>query len=256
MTLNFRKIYKDLGLKKNDKVLLASSLLGISILYKNKKKVFDPNIVLDEMQYTIGKKGTLLLNAFNWEFCKKKKFDYKKTKSLSGHLSNLALSRNDFLRTQNPIYSFAVSGKDKKKIFNFKHRNCFDLNSPFGYMINNKAKGVFIDIDYKKTGFALVHAAEQKCKVKYRYLKSFTGQYLKNNKKKIITVKMFVKKLNLGIDTLITEAMDERLNKLNAIKTIKRSGIKFTLIDLKQSFYLMVKDLNGKKKFIKTKKIN
>ena len=114
----------------------------------------------------------------------------------------------------------------------------------------------FIDIDYKKTGFALVHAAEQKCKVKYRYLKSFTGEYFKNNKKKKVTVKMFVKRLNLGIDTLITKAMDKHLNKLNAIKIIQRSGIKFTIIDLKKSFYLMVKDLNGKKEFIKTKKIN
>ena len=67
---------------------------------------------------------------------------------------------------------------------------------------------------------------------------------------------MFVKRLNLGIDTLITKAMDKHLNKLNAIKIIQRSGIKFTIIDLKKSFYLMVKDLNGKKEFIKTKKIN
>ena len=115
MTLNFKKIYKELGIKKNDKILLASSLLDISILYRNKKKNFDPNIILDEMLDAIGNKGTLLLNTFNWDFCRKKKFNYYKTKSLSGHLSNLALSRKGFLRTQNPIYSFAVTGKDKKK---------------------------------------------------------------------------------------------------------------------------------------------
>ena len=44
-------------------------------------------------------------------FCEGKDFDYKKTQSKCGLLSNIALKRDDFLRTKNPIYSFAVTGK-------------------------------------------------------------------------------------------------------------------------------------------------
>lgn len=255
MLLNFKKIFKEIGIKKNDKVLLASSLLGISILYKNKNKKFTPSKILDDLKDLIGKNGTLLLNAFNWEFCQKKIYNYNKTKSLSGHLSNIALSRSDFIRSQNPIYSFAVTGKDKKKIYNLKHNDCFGLNSPFGYIINNQVKGLFIDIDYKKTGFALVHVAEQKAKVNYRFLKKFSGKYYKSKKTKSVSVSMFVKKLNLKIDTYISKDMDEELIKNKAIKKVERYGVKFYLINLSKSFDLMMKDLNGEKKFIKTKKI-
>ena len=30
-------------------------------------------------------------------------------------------------------------------ICNLKHENCFSLNSPFGYLIKNKGKNLFID---------------------------------------------------------------------------------------------------------------
>ena len=87
---------------------------------------------------------------YNWDFCEGLGFHYHKTKSRVGSLGNICIKRKDFRRSKNPIYSFAVFGKDQKKICELEHKSCFGLDSPFGYLIKNKGKNVFIGIDYKK----------------------------------------------------------------------------------------------------------
>ena len=62
---------------------------------------------------------------------------------------------------------------------------------------------------------------------------------------------MFVKKLNLKIDTFIDKGMDYELQANNALKKIEKRGIKFSLIDLPKSYSLMLKDLNGKNRMMK-----
>ena len=57
------------------------------------------------------------------------------------------------------------------------------VKTSIGYLINNRGKYLFIDIDYKKTGFVLVHVAEQEAGVNYRYLKTFKGNVISENKK-------------------------------------------------------------------------
>ena len=98
-------------------------------------------------------------------------------------MSNLSLLDKDFIRSKNPIFSFSVFGKNKYKIANMRHNNCFSMKSPFGYLINNKGKNLFIDIDHKEAN-TFVHVAEQLQKVDYRYLKTFSGIYVNKNKKK------------------------------------------------------------------------
>ena len=62
---------------------------------------------------------------------------------MAGSMGSFALKRKDFRRTKNPIYSFAVTGKDKDYLCNLNHNNCFDFDSPFGYLIKNHAKNAF-----------------------------------------------------------------------------------------------------------------
>ena len=92
--------------------------------------------------------------------------------------------RKDFKRSVNPIYSFSIFGKNNDYISNLNHESCFSLNSPFGYLIDNKGKNLFIDLDYK-LALTLVHVAEEFIGVNYRYFKSFSGDFINlENKKK------------------------------------------------------------------------
>ena len=137
--MNLKEIFNPLNINKGDKILVNSSILKIIIKYQKVNKQFEPNQIIDVLIEKISNTGTLLLPTFNWDFCKGKNFHYKFTPSKTGHLSNLALKMG-FLRSKNPIYSFASWGKHSEYISNLDHTSCFNLNSPFGYLIENEGK--------------------------------------------------------------------------------------------------------------------
>jgi len=248
-------LFENVDIKKGDKILVSSNLLKILISSRKLKKIFSPDIILNELIKKIGFEGTLLIPTYNWDFCKGKNFCYNKTLSLSGSLGNFALKRNDFLRTQNPIYSFAVTGKDKKKLSNFKHKSCFGLDSPFGYLINSGGKNLFIDLDYKE-GFTLCHVAEESVGVDYRYLKKFSG-LCKNHdgktEKKEFSMYVRDPKSNV-VMTSIHNNFDKELSKLNAIKNYHKNDVNLQIINIKEAYNLMVEDLKNKTGLIYGKK--
>ena len=101
-----KKFFKNLDIKKNDKILVSSDILPFLVNSNISPKEL-ANQIIDELINIVGKKGTILFPTYNWDFCKGKVFDYNKTTSSSGALGNVALRRAEFSRTINPIYSFA-----------------------------------------------------------------------------------------------------------------------------------------------------
>ena len=254
--IDFGKVFSDLEIKKGDNILINSDIKKILIHYRQIKKKFDPNLILDGLLDIISKNGTLLLPTFNWDFCSGKEFDYLKTPSRSGSLTKIALSREDFTRTQNPIYSFAVHGEGKNFLTKLEHKNCFDLNSPFGFLLKNKGKNLFIDIDYKES-LTFVHVAEQHIGVNYRYLKKFNSNYIdENNKKTLSDCTMYVRNDDFNGITYIDKKMDKILEENKAIKKVKIKNILFTIIDLPIAYQIMLDDLKKDSKIIYPKTIN
>jgi aminoglycoside 3-N-acetyltransferase len=257
-TLDMKNIIDQINIKSGDKVLVSSNILEILTKLKNSDKKFDPNLLIDGLIDKIGSNGTLMFPTFNWDFCKGKDFDYRKTPSKTGSLSNLALKRKDFKRTKNPIYSFAVTGKDKEYICNLDHESCFGLNSPYGYLIENHGKNLFIDIqDIYRDAFTLVHVAEEAVGVSYRYFKNFSGNYIdKFKKKKHVNYKMFVRNLNLNIlNTIIDKEFDNVLIKKQAYEKKNINGINLILIDINKAYKAAIYDIKNKKGLIYPKKI-
>ena len=136
--INLENIFNKINIATGDKILVSSSILKILIKFKKKNKKFNANLIIDSLLNKVGPNGTIIFPTYNWDFCKGRDFDYNKAQSMSGSLGNFALERKDFQRTKNPIYSFAVAGKDKEYLCNLSHNNCFDLDSPFGYLIKNR----------------------------------------------------------------------------------------------------------------------
>mgnify|MGYP001082635638 CR=1 FL=1 len=253
---DFDDIFKQININPGDKILVSSSILKLLIQSRKENKKFDGNIIIDSLISTIGENGTLMFPAYNWDFCKGKDFDYNKTPSSAGSLSNLALKRKDFQRTKNPIYSFAVTGKNKDYICNLNHESCFGLDSPFGYLIENHGKNLFIDIDYKE-GFTFDHVAEETVGVDYRYFKHFSGFYTdKLNRQTRVNYKMYVRNLSLNISmTAIDKKFDEILIKNNAYTKKIENGISFILIDINRAYKAAIHDLESKGGLIYPKKI-
>ena len=254
--IDFKEIFKKLNISEGDNIIINSDIKKILINYKKNKKNFDPNLILDIILNRIGNEGTLLLPTFNWDFCKGKEFNYLKTPSNSGSLTKIALSRNDFKRTKNPIYSFAVSGKNQSFLAKLSHHDSFDLASPFGFLINNKGKNLFIDVDYKES-LTFVHVAEQFVGINYRYLKNFKGNYIdEKNNKNLVNYKMYVRNEDFHGVTYIDKKMDEKLKQNSAIKTILSDNITFTIVDIPIAYEIMLKDIKEKGEIIYPKTLN
>jgi len=212
----------------------------------------DLNIFIDSLINKIGKNGTLLFPTFNWGFCSGETFDYNKTVSNTGALTNTALKRDDFTRTKHPIYSFAVWGKDKEKLYNMNNKSSFGEDSPFAYLHRNKAKMLTIGLCYQNS-FTFVHYVEEMEKVGYRFMKDFTSKYIdKFGNESIRTYSMNVRDLDKGVVTKINPIGDEMESRgTSTHKSI--NNVDFYLIDLNKSYDVIRGDIinnNAKKLFV------
>ena len=261
--LQLESLLKNLRIQKNDKIILSSRLiLIINNVYSNNLHL---NIDIDKISNiicdyiirsiikVIGKNGTLLIPTYNWDFCKGKIFDYYNTPSSAGEIGNYSLGNKKFKRTMNPIYSFAVTGKDKNFICKLPHKSCFGENSPFSYLIKKNGKNLFIGFKDYREGFNFPYVAEEKVGVKHRFFKTFIGHYKKGRNINKKEVSMYVRDLDKKKITLVTQKFKKYLIKDNSLLEIKKKNIIFTVINLKKTFKHMIKDLNSKKIFITTK---
>ena len=108
-------LFNALRIRKHDNIIIHSNSAGISqfenIINKNKYNRFFKFI-----KNRIGKKGTILIPAYNYDFTKKGIFDPKKTPSQVGSLSNFLLKKYFKNRSNEPVFSHLIFGKLKKKI--------------------------------------------------------------------------------------------------------------------------------------------
>lgn len=255
MLENFDRLLDECNIVKGDKILVSSNILQILIYCKKNQKKFQPSRLIKNLKKKVGKNGTIMFPTFNWDFCNGYDFKYNKTVSKTGSLSNHALKDRSFKRSSNPIYSFAVSGKDRDYICGLEHKSCFGLNSPFGYLIENNGKCLFIGMNYKD-GFTFVHIAEEVVGVDFRYFKEFSGNYInRDNKKKNMKFKMYVRNKNSEYVTGISDKLDNILIKKNAYKHAFFEEINIGVLDIKKTYEVMINDLRSKTGLIYPKKI-
>ncbi len=168
------------GLEKGDTIYLVSDVTALALKALEAGDIFDGNVLLDGIIERIGTEGTLMVPTFSWDFCEGKLFDYRKTRSKTGALGNVALKRNDFKRTKHPIYSFAVWGKGKEELCAMENKDAWGSNTPFSYMYDHKGKGCILGLE-NTDGLTFKLHLEQVYGVPYRYSKEFTAPYIDEN---------------------------------------------------------------------------
>lgn len=230
--IKYNEIINHLDINSGDIVYICSDITGLLLNARKNEDKFDPEIFIDSIINKVGFEGTILFPTFNWNFCRNEKFDIVNTPSQCGALTNVALKRNDFERTQHPIYSFSVWGKDKKKLVKMKNDSSWGADSPFDYLYKNNAKNLFVGIDYKN-GFTMDHYFEQKNNVEYRYHKNFKGEYIDKEKNSSVkTFSMFVRDVDKIDSTGISADLDDILIKKNGYKKYSINEIHFGIIYL------------------------
>lgn len=207
-------------IQKGDILDVASDMLSIALFCKRKKIVFSPDKLLDALIDIVGEDGTVLVRTFNWDFCHDIPFDYKRTSSKVGSLGNVALGRSDFKRTQHPLYSWAVWGKDQEYLCGLKNTKSFGEGTPWQYFEEKNAKFIRLG-NATVPGFTFLHHIEQELQIDYRFEKTFRGKYLDAYERESIRdYSMYVRKLDRDI-IFNTEGSFERMRAENVINEEK-----------------------------------
>lgn len=243
--LNKKKIYQILlssGIKKDDNILCHSDLSKFTNLNFPIKKL--PKIIYESILKIIGKNGTLAVPTFTYSFCKNETFNAKKFQSTCGSFSNYVKNLKSSLIYPDPNVSFAVIGKNKKYLTEYKTINSYGRGSFFDKFYNLNGKLLNINLDITST---YIHFFERKLKVSYRYDKTFCGYICINGKlqrkKSIIFVRKLKDKFKPDTRKLLLKSKK---------KTIHQNDLYFStsFIDLKNYFEIIKNNIFKDKYFL------
>ena len=177
---SYEIMLREANIQKNDILDVSSDLAKLILHCKKLGEQFDANEILEILKDLVGEDGTLLVRAFNWDFCSGFAFDIRRSPSRAGALGNVALKRADFKRSRHSLYSWFVWGKYQKEIVGLENVRSFGADSPFAFLKNHNGKQLMLGSDMYNS-LTYVHFVEEQVGVRYRYQKNFTGEYVDEN---------------------------------------------------------------------------
>ncbi|TXE89995.1 aminoglycoside N(3)-acetyltransferase, partial [Campylobacter volucris] len=164
------KAFENLGIKKGDILCVHSELFkfGTPLLKKNEFL----QTIIDCFFEAIGKEGTLIMPTFTYKFCKDGIYDKLNSKSEVGILTEYFRKWGGVIRTNDPIFSFAIKGA-KQDLFLQDTKSCFGENCVYDILWKNSGKIILFGTHL--VGYTFTHFIEEMVKVPYRYFKNFSG---------------------------------------------------------------------------------
>ncbi len=241
--INYKELISDIGIEKGDIIDVASALRDFSQYCRSHELIFDANHLLDTLIEAVGAEGTVMIRAFTWDFCKQIPFDILHSPSQVGTLGNVAMERQDFKRTQHPMYSWLVWGKYKEDLCNLNNICAFGMETPFDFLYQNNAKMVRIG-NTKEWGLTQRHHAEKLAEVRYRYEKVFEGEYIDSNgMSSIKKYSMYVKNLDMEVELNDYSVVERDWKKMGVMISKKWNNINCCSIMLKQATDYIYDDL-------------
>lgn len=228
------QLYSDLidlfALKSDDTLFLSSDLGKLANYFKSQGVKFDVNEFIDSIQSRIPQ-GTLIVPAYTDNLRDGDTFELHRSKPTTGALSNRVFKRKDFKRTKDPLHSVFVWGQKADELTELKDESTFGPNSIFGFLENDNAVMVIIDVHFNNS-FTFVHFVEQRLNVKFRkayYWKIKVADEEKTYEKNLI---FYTKKM--GVVTDLDELQAYLIEK-NCVQNNDFNGIPVLRVDLKNS---------------------
>lgn len=168
--------FKEVGLEQGDTVYIASSLMALGLMD-------DPvGSVLWALQEAVGPQGTLVMPAFNFDFCEGQPFDRENSPAQTGALSEAFRKLSETRRTWSPpFHSVTALGANAGDIANIRAMTSFGSDSVFEHLYKINAKHLLIGCGYQQ-GVPHFHWLEERFEVPYRYWKRFEGDVIVDGK--------------------------------------------------------------------------
>ncbi len=194
---NLVEEFRAIGINAGDTLMVHSS-------YKSFGGVDGgPQTVIDALLDVLGEEGTLIMPAFNFDFCKGEPWDVRNTPSHMGIITELVRQDPRSLRVFHPIYSFSIIGKRAEFLTKERYKSSYERNSLFGKLRQIDGKIMVIGLSYNDS-MTFFHHVEELEGVDYRYLKTFTGMVTDENGHTYEdSFQMLVRDIDQGVETMV-----------------------------------------------------
>ncbi|NDJ26712.1 acetyltransferase [Campylobacter sp. MIT 12-8780] len=235
---DFKTCLEKLGVQKDDILCVHTQLFNFGEFVGKKEDFL--NALISSFEELLGKNGTLIMPTFSYSFCKNQPFDIQKTPSTMGILTEHFRKMPGVKRSLDPIFSFAIKGKDEKDFLK-PCKSCFDKDSVYGILL--KKAGKILLLGTKELGFTFTHFVEEQVGVKYRYFKEFKGQIIDENSHAYeASIKYFVRALDKN-SNLSVQKQVSLLKKDDNFKSLDFANSSLTLIAAQKYFQSVFKAL-------------
>jgi len=230
--------FRELKIKEGF-VIIHSNLVPIL------KKKFNLKKFWKNLHKSIGKNKTILMPTFTFDLRSSDTWDYSKTPSQTGILTEYFRKKISTRRTIHPIHSLAIFGPKEKKVPDHYCKSSFGKGSTWEWLALNKnvcnlSIGIGLD-----GGATICHYPEEKAKVPYR---------------KYIKLPIFVRKKNKKIVkknfTYFARMKNKSFEGINNWKTCEKDLINEGIINrFKTNDGLLIQKMNAYEttKFISNK---
>ena len=256
------QIINELNINKNDKIHISLDLMKIQLILEIKKIKFIKlsEILLKLIIAKVGKNGIVAVPVFNFECIKSGVYDRVNSPGQTGSFGNLLLKKHYKKRSDNPINSFLIFGKNGSKLIKHKHQNCHGHDSLWKEFINKNFKLITIGHHYVRS-FTVIHYLERVSKVNYRFDKVVNIKYKVFKKNQNRNFSFFARKIDICDHSTITFKCDKVFLNEKISKFFKFKKLICFSVDLKRASNLLLTDLKRKKPELvlytnKKKKIN
>jgi aminoglycoside 3-N-acetyltransferase len=200
------------GLQRGETVYVASSLAALGLMTNPVDET------LSALREVLGPEGTIVMPAFNFDFCSGLSFDRERSPARTGILSEAFRQLSGTRRTWAPPYhSITAAGPRAGELTSLEALTSFGRDSVFQRLHDLGAKQLLIGCGFHE-GVVHVHWLEEMVQVPYRYWKRFEGQILCDGRAQQRSFFMYARSERPKI-TLDASPLGEAFAETGAVRT-------------------------------------
>lgn len=227
------------NLKHKDTVFISSDLFRLALAYRNQKKDFSANLLLDVFIDFLSE-GTLVIPAYTDNLKSGDTFDFIHSKPNTGALSLATFKDVRFKRSSDPFHSFLVYGALQNDFVELKNKSTFGSDSGFALLHQQNAVALFMDIPLNEC-FTFVHYCEEQNNISYRKLKKHQLNIIDKNGENFSKEYHFFTRKKGFINVL--NPLENELEKSGILKSIELGSIKVKYARLGEVYEFISKDI-------------
>lgn len=209
---SLRRGLGDVGLRRGDTVYVASSLAALGLMTNPVGET------LAALREVVGPEGTLVMPAFNFDFCNGVPFDRERSPARTGVLSEAFRQLPGTRRTwAPPFHSVTAAGPRAEELTATEALTSFGRDSVFQRLHDLGAKQLLIGCGFHE-GVAQVHWLEEMVQVPYRHWKRFEGEVICDGRSQHRTFFMYARSERPKV-TLDAGPLGEDFASTGAVRT-------------------------------------